>query len=77
MHGRIVAKRSKKPPPPLTRWHEPEAWLYPGLSTHPFHEPADAWWCARVAEASALLERFYPVIREEALALGRSQQPLM
>jgi len=68
VHGRMQAKRAAKRPPPLTRWHDPDALLFPGLSTRPFHEAA----C--VASAVALLERFYPLIRGEALALGT--QPL-
>ena len=73
VYGRMQAKQAAKLPPPLTPWHEPEALLYPGLSTHPFHEPTDPWWCDRVASAVALLERFYPVIRDEFLMLANQR----
>ena len=71
--GRMQAKRLAKErgtrPAALTEWHDPGALLFPLLSTHPFHEPDDPWWCDRVSEAVALLEHFYPVIRDEALSL--------
>ena len=76
VYGRMAAKSASTRPPPLSPWHDPDARLFPGLSTHPFHEPSDPWWRSEVADAVALLERFYPVIKQEALALsGRQALP--
>ena len=76
VYGRMAAKSAPTRPPPLSPWHDPDARLFPGLSTHPFHEPSDPWWRSEVADAVALLERFYPVIKQKALALsGRQALP--
>jgi aspartate beta-hydroxylase len=66
VYGRLQAKRSKTPVPAPTPWHEPSANLYPGLTAAPFHAP-DAY--GTLAEAVMTLERFYPVIKAEMLAL--------
>ena len=72
VHGRMACKAAGSQVPPPTAWHEPECGsYYPHLSTHPFHEPGDAWYSERVAAAVALLERFYPTIKDEMLALPR------
>ena len=67
--GRMRAKKQGERVPPPTKWHEAEADLYPGLAAHPFHEPTDGWYCERVAEAVAHLERFYPIVLEELMQL--------
>ena len=70
VHGRMACKAAGAHVPPPTEWHEPECGsYYPHLSTHPFHEPRDPWYSERVATAVELLERFYPLIKEEMLAL--------
>ena len=67
--GRMAATKSGVPVPPPSKWHEPEANLYPGLSSHPFHAKTDPWWTELVGDAVELLERFYPAIKAEMLAL--------
>eukprot|EP00966_Prymnesium_polylepis_P172760 3995392-Prymnesium_polylepis.1 len=69
VYGQMHAKQKGERVPAPTEWHEPEADLYPGLTAKPFHAAGDAWYAARTAEAVAHLERFYPVIKEELLAL--------
>ena len=70
VHGRMAAKAANACVPPPTKWHEPECTsFYPGLSAHPFHELCNAH--ERLTEAVELLERFYPIIKEELLALPR------
>ena len=69
--GRMDAKKAKKRGPPLSDFHDPGALLFPGLLTQPFHEPSDD---SRIADAAALLEHFYPVIRDEAMALSKEKQ---
>ena len=55
VHGRMACKAAGSQVPPPTAWHEPECGsYYPHLSTHPFHEPGDAWYSERVAAAVAL-----------------------
>ena len=77
VYGRIAAKEQARAggtlPPQLTRWHDPNALLFPGLATRPFHEARDPWWRAELADTVALLERFHPAIRDEALALGQQR----
>ena len=72
-HGRMLAKETGGRVPAPTKWHEPEADLYPGLAAHPFHAPSDEWYHKRVAAAVAHLERFFPVIKEEMLNLRATQ----
>ena len=68
MHTKQRGERVTAP----TEWHESEADLYPGLTARPFHKEGDAWYAARTAEAVAHLKRFYPVIKQELLALRGS-----
>ncbi len=65
----MAAHKSGIPVAPPSEWHEPEANLYPGLSSHAFHAPTDPWWTKAVGEAVEVLERFYPAIKAEMLAL--------
>lgn len=73
VYGRMACKATTGlHVPPPTEWHEPECGsYYPYLSAHPFYEPGDPWYGERVAQAVALLERFYPTIKEEMLSLPR------
>ena len=69
VYGHMHTKQQGERVPAPTEWHEPEADLYPGLTARPFHKEGDAWYAARTAEAVAHLKRFYPVIKQELLAL--------
>ena len=73
IYGRMSEHKAGRSVPPPTCHHESECQsYYPGLSAHPFWERGDEWWCDYIDEAVATLERFYPKIKAEMLALRRS-----
>lgn len=73
LYGRMVEHKAGRSVPPPTKYHQTECHsYYPGLAAHEFWDRKDAWWCNHVEESVATLERFYPDIKAEMLALRKS-----